>query len=102
METTSPYDILDYVSENEVTGLYFLDLDLGCDINGIELAKTIRARDSRGFIMFVTADAESHVLTFQYMVEAMHYIVKGDDAFGDCICECLTNAQVRFTSNPAK
>jgi len=102
VETDSPHIVLEYVSKNEATGLYFMDLDLGCNMNGIELASAIRAHDPRGFIVFITADAESHVLTFEYMIEAMSYIVKGDVNFGDHICKCITKAQARFTSSPVK
>lgn len=33
----NPYDILSYVSTNKTEGIYFLDIDLNSDINGVEL-----------------------------------------------------------------
>ena len=101
LATASPYDVLDYLKKNSVTGLYFLDLDLSSDINGIELAEAIRTHDPRGFIVFITTDAESHVLTFKYKVEALDYIVKNNTDQDKRICECIQNAQDRFATKPA-
>ena len=94
--TALPNDILDYISKNKVAGLYFLDLDLGLDVNGIELAKKIREHDPRGFVVFITSDAESHALTFTYKVEALDYIVKGDLNIKERICECIRDAEAKF------
>jgi len=99
--TTSPHDILDYISNNQVAGLYFLDVDLQCDMDGIQLAKAIRKHDPRGFIVFITADAESLTLTFKYMVEAMDYIVKGDTLIKDRICKCIHDAYAKYTAKPS-
>jgi len=96
--TASPADILDYLKNNQVAGLYFLDLDLGCDMNGIQLAEAIRTYDPRGFIIFITADADSHILTFEYKIEAMDYIVKGALNLDARICECIRNADEKYTS----
>ncbi|MCL2398995.1 MAG: LytTR family DNA-binding domain-containing protein [Defluviitaleaceae bacterium] len=97
--TGSPNDILTYFqNDSKVVGLYFLDIDLECDINGIQLAIEIRKHDPRGFIVFVTADADSHLLTFRYKVEAMDYIVKGDINIKENICECIRNAYSLYTA----
>ena len=100
---TSPHGLLKYFEDSEkksekFTGLYFLDIDLNCDIDGIKLADKIRQYDPRGFIVFVTADAKSHLLTFEYKIEAMDYIVKGDDNFKVRIRECIKNAYNRYNS----
>ncbi|MCL1988584.1 MAG: LytTR family DNA-binding domain-containing protein [Firmicutes bacterium] len=100
---TSPQQLLQYFDDCErksekVTGLYFLDIDLNCDIDGISLADKIRQHDPRGFIVFVTADAKSHLLTFEYKIEAMDYIVKGEDNFNVRIRECVKNAHSRYNS----
>jgi len=96
--TASPYEILDYLAENRVAGLYFLDVDLQCEMDGIRLAESIRKYDPRGFIVFITADAESLTLTFKYRVEAMDYIVKGDLVIKDRICKCINDAYAKYTS----
>ena len=96
--TTSPIGLLNYLDENKQAGLYFLDIDLSCKINGIKLADNIRKHDPRGFIVFITADAESHMLTFQYKIEAMDYIVKGDKNLKTRIGECIHSAYSKYTS----
>ena len=99
--TSNPYEILEYLSLNKsTTGLYFLDYDLGCDMNGMKLAEEIRKLDARGFIVFITADAESYKLTFQYMLEAMDYIVKDAPNLSERIYKCVDNAFDRLASRP--
>ena len=97
--TPSPYEVIKYLQNNTgVAGLYFLDLDLGCDINGIGLAEEIRTHDPRGFIVFITSSGDSYKLTFERKVEAMDYIVKGDANLEARICECIRNAHVKLTT----
>jgi len=96
--TASPDEVLDYLRNNSVSGLYFLDVDLKCDMTGIQLAEAIRVLDPRGFIVFITVDAESLRLTFKYKVEALDYIVKGDNALEKRIHECIRNAYDKYTA----
>jgi len=96
--TASPGEVLDYLDNNSVAGVYFLDVDLNCSIDGIRLAEAIRAHDPRGFIVFITADAKSLTLTFEYKVEAMDYILKGDFDLSERICKCLHNAYEKYTA----
>ena len=97
--TTSPHTVLNYLRSNEgVAGLYFLDLDLGADIDGIKLAEGIRAHAPRGFIVFITSSVDSYKLTFERKVEAMDYIVKDDVNLEQRICQCLANAYAKFTA----
>jgi len=71
-------------------GLYFLDIDLGEDIHGLELAQFIRKYDPRGYIIFVTTHSELNILTFKYKVEAMDFIVKDDfQEMATRVEECL-------------
>jgi len=95
---TSPHEILDYISESKVAGLYFLDVDLQCEMDGIQLAEAIRKYDPRGFIVFITADAKSLTLTFKYRVEAMDYIVKGDAYIKERISKCINDANAKYIS----
>ncbi|MCL1987169.1 MAG: LytTR family DNA-binding domain-containing protein [Firmicutes bacterium] len=95
---TNPKYLINYISTNKVEGLYFLDIELNAEINGFGLAEAIRKHDPRGFIVFVTADAESHLLTFEYKIEAMDYIVKGSDQFRTRIRECIQSAYSKYNS----
>lgn len=99
LSTSMPNKILDYISINQEEGIYFLDIDLNSDINGIQLAEQIRQYDPRGFIVFVTTHAEMSYLTFIYKVEAMDYIIK-DDYFNmeERIAQCILNANKKYTT----
>lgn len=99
LSTKNPNDILEYLRNNEVSGLYFLDVDLKADINGIKLAELIREYDPRGFIVFVTTHAEMSYLTFIYKVEAMDYIIKDNyNNVKERIHQCIINANKKYSS----
>lgn len=92
-----PYEILDYIKCESTSGIYFLDVDLHSDINGIQLAEKIREYDPRGFIIFVTTHAEMSYLTFLYKVEAMDYIIKDNyNNIQHRISECIKNAHNKY------
>jgi len=78
MSTPDPNVMIEYVKENASGGLYFLDVDLKAAMTGIQLAVQIRAADPKAAIVFITTHAELMSLTFEYAIEALGYIVKGD------------------------
>lgn len=93
-----PYEVIDYLKSNSSSGIYFLDIDLHSDINGIHLAEKIREYDPRGFIIFVTTHAEMSYLTFLYKVEAMDYIIKDNyNNIQQRIAECIKNAHDKYS-----
>ena len=90
--------LLDQVKTSWNTGIYFLDIDLNSDMNGMKLAQQIRLFDPRGFIIFITAHSELSYMTFQYRVEAMDFVLKDNPAEAKVkIRECLLNAMERYT-----
>lgn len=98
LSTESPDEIIDYLKKNKISGLYFLDVDLNSDINGIKLAEMIREYDPRGFIVFVTTHAEMSYLTFIYKVEAMDYIIKDNpENIRERIHQCILNAHKKYS-----
>ena len=98
LDTGDPYALLEILKTNPNTGIYFLDIDLGSDINGMKLAQQIRLYDPRGFIVFITAHSELSFMTFQYRVEAMDFVLKDTPAEAQVkIRECLLNAMERYT-----
>lgn len=98
LDTGSPYELLEKVKAGRNTGIYFLDIDLNSDMNGMKLAQQIRLLDPRGFIIFITAHSELSYMTFQYRVEAMDFILKDNPAEAEVkIKECLLNAMERYT-----
>lgn len=98
LDTSNPYELLETVRTSQNTGIYFLDIDLKCDMNGMKLAQQIRMFDPRCFIIFVTSHSELSYMTFQYRVEAMDFVLKDNPAEAKVkIRECLLNALERYT-----
>ena len=98
LDTENPYELLDEIRNSQNTGVYFLDIDLNSDMNGMKLAQQIRLFDPRGFIIFITAHSELSFMTFQYRVEAMDFVLKDNPAeLKVKIRECLLNAMERYT-----
>lgn len=103
LSTSDPYELITSITGTTNTGIYFLDIDLHSDINGIQLAEKIREHDPRGFIVFITTHAEMSYLTFIYKVEAMDYIIK--DNYADIkqrIKDCIQNAHDRYKSKSSE
>ena len=97
LDTGDPYVLLEKLRTSPNTGIYFLDIDLGSNINGMKLAQEIRLLDSRGFIIFITAHSELSYMTFQYRVEAMDFVLKDNPAEAEVkIRECLLSAMERY------
>ena len=71
LDTKDPYVLLEKVRASQNTGIYFLDIDLGSNMNGLKLAQQIRLSDPRGFIIFITAHSELSFMTLQYREDAM-------------------------------
>lgn len=93
LATENPYKVLEEIDNSKNSGIYFLDIDLSCDINGMELAKKIREKDPRGYIIFITTHGEMSYLTFTYKVEAMDFIVKDIcDDLEDRVKSCIMDA----------
>lgn len=84
-------------STKNVSFIYFLDIGLGCDMNGIELAKEIRKYDAKGYIVFITSHAELTLLTFEFKVQALDYIIKTDfSTMKSKITECIAEANKNY------
>lgn len=98
LDSGDPYEFLERVKKSKNTGIYFLDIDLNSNMNGMKLAQQIRLFDPRGFIIFITAHSELSFMTFQYRVEAMDFVLKDNPAEMKVkIRECLLNAMQRYT-----
>lgn len=95
--TESPIELLNYVKDHAVTGIYFLDVDLKSTINGIKLSEKIRDLDPHGFIIFTTIHMEMSYLVFKYKVEAMDYVAKDEDDFKMRVTSCLMKAYNTYT-----
>ncbi|CDM68169.1 two component transcriptional regulator, LytTR family [Clostridium bornimense] len=107
LSTNNPNEVIQYVQDSKSQNfIYFLDIDLQSNINGLELSKILRQHDPMGYIVFLTSHAELTLLTFQYKVRAMDFIIKADtnmikDRIVDCINEAfndLKNIKVQNTN----
>ncbi len=97
--TSDPHDILKEILTAENTGLFFLDIDLKSDVNGLTLAQRIRQIQPRCFIIFITSHSEMSFLTFQYKVEALDFIIKDTpEHINAKIHECLLDVENKYTS----
>lgn len=76
--TANPYEILEHIRNENNSCLYFLDIDLKCDMDGFMLAHKIRETQPRCCIVFVTTHSEMSFMTFPYRIEAMDFIIKDD------------------------
>ncbi|MCK8058221.1 MULTISPECIES: LytTR family DNA-binding domain-containing protein [unclassified Fusibacter] len=99
IRTGDPHELIENIANKNETGIYFLDVDLQADINGIQLGEIIRKHDPRGFIIYITTHAEMSLLTFTYKVEALDYIVKDErDKISARIKECLININEKYST----
>lgn len=88
--TDDPFEIISTIKSNKKQrGIYFLDVDLKADINGVQLAAEIRKHDPNGFIIFITSHGDLSYLTFTYKIEALDFIVKDDFQVPNRVSECL-------------
>ena len=95
-----PREILTHYKNVHDPSLFILDIDLGAEINGIELASRIRKQDKKSAIVFLTTHSELALLTLQYKVEALDFIIKGNqDNVKRKIAECINTVYLRHTEN---
>lgn len=100
LETGKPQEVIDYLEEAQnFIRLYFIDVDLGEGLNGIQLAEVIRQKEPNCYIVFITNHADMSIKTFEYKIEALDYIIKDD--FNDIknrINSCILEAYNRCKS----
>ncbi len=101
LATHCPHEVLDYVqSHKNMTGLYFLDVELNDTMTGIDLAAEIRNYDDLGKIVFITTHSELAYMTFTYKVEALDYIIKDDsNDIQKRVGECMAIANKRYLND---
>ncbi len=91
--TDNPETLLQDILKEKETGIFFLDIDLQCEMNGMDLAKKIREIQPRCYIIFVTTHSEMSYMTFTYKVEAMDFIIKDNiKEIKSRVYQCLVQA----------
>ncbi len=83
-------------------GIYFLDINFKCAMNGLHLAKEIRNIDTNADIIFVTTHDELVPETFRLKLAALDYIIKDSDDFTEQIHSCLSHIEKRYISFQGK
>ncbi|MCL2864817.1 MAG: LytTR family DNA-binding domain-containing protein [Lachnospiraceae bacterium] len=99
LSTDDPLKVLEYLHKHPgQPGLYFLDIHLDHDMNGIALATEIRELDLLGHIVFVTVHIELTSTIFTLKIEALDFILKSKH-FQDIkgrITSCIDTAYKRY------
>lgn len=104
--TDTPTELLAYQDKSDSIGIYFLDVDLNAQMDGLQLADRIRYHDPRGYIIFITVHSETAPLTFQNKLEAMDFIIKDqpehlENRIADCLQRAFENHK-RYLSTSGK
>ncbi|MCL2367079.1 MAG: LytTR family DNA-binding domain-containing protein [Oscillospiraceae bacterium] len=101
LSVDNPTSLLEYLDTHPIEhGLYFLDVDLQHEMDGIVLASKIRIHKPAAKIVFVTNHAELSHLTFRYRIEALDYIVKDNpEEMIGWIKDCIDVAYERYLSD---
>lgn len=98
--TEDPELFLEAVGGQKERGIYFLDVDLSHKLTGFDVAKLVRKKDARGFVIFITTHGELALETFRYQIEAMDYILKDEpDKIAERIHMSLLNVQQRMAAD---
>ncbi|MBD5429112.1 response regulator transcription factor [Lactobacillus sp.] len=93
---TNYSELLNYISTHKIqNNIYFLDIELQQEKNGLDLAEQIHSIDQNGQIIFVTSHQHFAFLTYQRRINALDYILKNLPAtkFQERITETLTQAK---------
>ena len=104
LSTSDPYECISVLEENpNIRGLYFVDIDLKREMDGIELGKTIKEKDPNGRIVIVTTKGAMAFFTFTFKLEILDYIVK--DSAEEVLSKmkrCLKVAYERYLKSDCK
>lgn len=93
---SDPFELLRCFPQNPGMGIYFLDIQLEAEMNGLQLAREIRMRDPKGFLVFITSHAEYASTTLRLQVEAFGYIRKDKGNLTSLITATLTCIHERY------
>lgn len=95
-------EFMEYVENEEVNQLYFLDIDInGIEKKGFEVAQFIRHRNPYAIIIFITSRSEFATLTYKYKVSALDFIDKdiNDRLFKERVAECIMYTKSTLLEN---
>lgn len=91
-----PKELLDQLSQHRTSGgIYFLDINLKSEMNGITLGAEIRKLDPEAVLIFVTTHDELVMDTFRLKLQATDYILKDNGNLRTQIGETLRVVESR-------
>lgn len=94
--TSKPDEVINYIYSNSEITIYYLDIKLCDTLSGLDVASTIRQKDHMSPIVFITNYGETMPLTYEYKLEALDFIVKGNlKITKKKICESLDYIESR-------
>lgn len=100
---TLPEQLSDCLSQKgTLGGIYFLDINLKSEINGIELGSRIRQLDPEAVLIFVTTHDEMVMDTFRLKLQATDYILKDNGNVRSQISETLRAIESRYNHSSKK
>ena len=98
--TGNPDEILELVKERKKPAIYFLNVFLESDVNGIQFGAKLREYDKLGVIVYITQHIELLYLAYIYKVEALDYIIKDDSKkLEERIKSCLERANKKLSAD---
>lgn len=94
----SPEELLRFLEQEPPhNGVYFLDLELDCEMHGLELAVKIRSIDPRCHIIFVTSHSGYVIAALKYKTELLDYIEKNDSCLEQRIHKCFLHIEEMYS-----
>lgn len=99
LSTDSAEKVIAYAKKNTELTIYFLDIQLAGKLTGFDIAQEIRKKDWNSSIVFITSYKEKIMLTYEYKLELLDYIIKTEpDKLKEKVFECLRIAENRQSS----
>lgn len=77
--------------QSSVNNIYFIDVELNDEIDGLQLGKHIRDEDALGYIVYISSHIELTHSLFQQNIKAMNFIYKGDVQWKKQLREAVEN-----------
>lgn len=96
-KSTQPAGLLECLQQDKTLGgIYFLDVILKSERNGIELGAQIRKLDPEAALIFVTTHDEMVMDTFRLKLQAADYILKDNGCLASQISESLRALELHY------
>ena len=96
LSTADAQCVIDYTRSNPELTIYFLDIQLEGAVTGFDIASEIRKNDWNSSIVFITSYKEKIMLTYEYKLELLDYIIKTEpEKIEAKVNECMRIAENR-------